>query len=832
LAYSELAFQGINQSILITGESGSGKTEAAKLLMHHLACIQQGPSRRPVFSPVAQQPQRKQQQQYFCETVQRILDANPLLESFGNAATERNDNSSRFGKYTQLQFDRGGTARKLDVKTNVRLIGSQSSIYLLEASRICHHSSNERTYHIFYQILAADVERKRHIWTYLENKRPQDFRYVGVDARPDIDDATDFETVYAALQRIGLTEGQILELLRAVCIVMLLGNVVFFDDATSMSDRASVKSQDEFEELSRMMGISTTALYDAFTQRTMETRDEIFKVPLRAELAKQSCDALAKEIYINAFSWLVNAINTKTAVRDPNRDVGTIGLLDIFGFESLKENIFGQLCINFTNEKLHNKAMRDIFDLTIEEYKSEGIPLAQVGYDDNEVVLAFFEGRTGVIAMLNEEAFRPKGNDSAFVAKLLELHKENRLLMGPTRPGRLEFGIKHFAGTVTYTARNFVESNQDTLPADLKKCAQSSQNPVISSSMARAANKDDAAAGCTCPSPKAVRVTGREIPTDSGADDSFSETLKKSLEKEFGTSKHMDLAKSPKRESQFSTKSKFSPKKLHSFDGIAQSPLRNESSDNAKTKAMTRTSSGELMGKSVLVKYQEQVADLMDALNRTHSRYVRCIKPNASRTPRSMDNKYTIDQIRCSGIVATVQLTAAIFSKTLSNHLLRLRYHEMWDKSTYPSKATKIDRPDRQCQLDCEAILKCVLRDLIDNHGGKTEQLFAVGKTKCYFRKGILECLESRRIIELDAVAATIQKRVRGIQTRKVAARFMWAIPIIQQWFRKVSKYKRYNQRAQRRKFLEARGVFDKHRKKPTSTTKMPLRPVAAGVGK
>lgn len=798
LAYSELAFQSINQSILITGESGSGKTEAAKLLMHHLACIQQGPSKVSALLPALQQ--QHQRQQHFCETVQCILDANPLLESFGNAATERNDNSSRFGKYTQLQFDRG-IIRRLDVKSNIRLVGSQSSIYLLEASRICNHSSAERTYHIFYQILSADIERKRHIWKYLEDKQPQDFRYVGVDSRPGIDDAREFEKVYSALQSIGLTELQILQLLRAVCIVMLLGNIIFYDDG--MKDRAAVQSQDEFEELSRMMGISITALYDAFTQRTMETRDEIFKVPLRAELAKQSCDALAKGIYINAFSWLVNAINAKTAVRDLKRDVGTIGLLDIFGFESMKANIFGQLCINFTNEKLHNKAMRDIFDRTIEEYESEGIPLAQVGYDDNEEVLAFFEGRTGVIALLNEEAFRPKGNDNAFLAKLLELHKENRLLLGPSRPGRQEFSIKHYAGTVTYTARNFVESNQDTLPADLKNCAESSMNPVISSPMANQATK----AETTNSAPNAVSDVGIIAnPTANGDDAKFTVALK-SLKKEFGTSNPIGLVTSPKCDSKF--------KKFHSFDGFFQSPLKSEAGSNtkSKTKAVSRSNSRDIMGKTVLVKYQEQVADLMDTLNSTHARYVRCIKPNATRTPRSIDNKYTIDQLRCSGIVATVQLTSAIFAKTLSNHLLRLRYHKMWDKSAYPTKARKIALPEQKCCLDCEAILQCVLKDLIEDHSGKTEQLFAVGKTKCFFRKGVLEYLESKRVIELDTVAATIQKRMRGILGRKVAARKIVAIPIIQQWFRKVSKYKRFNQRAQRRKFLEARGVFELRRK-------------------
>lgn len=792
MAYAELAFEGINQSILITGESGSGKTEAAKLLMHHLACIQRG----TITSNAS-----------FGETVQRILDANPLLESFGNAATERNDNSSRFGKYTILQFDRGVQS---NVKNTIRLKGSKSSIYLLEASRICNHSAGERTYHIFYQILAADAKRKRWIWQSLESKTTIDFRYVGMDSRPDMDDAKEFEIVYAALTRIGLREQQILDLLRAVCVVMQLGNIVFFDDPSSDSDRASVQSNAEFEELSSMMGIPASELRNAFTQRTMETRDETFKVPLRAELARQSCDALAKDIYVNTFSWLVKAINTKTSVKNAT-DIGMIGLLDIFGFESMKENIFGQLCINFTNEKLHQKAMRDIFQVTKEEYESEGIPLAKVGYEDNEEVLAFFEGRTGIIALLNEESFRPKGNDKAFAAKLLDLHKTNSVLLGPRQPRWTEFGIKHYAGTVFYTARNFVESNQDTLPADLKNCAQSSTNPVIASPIEKEDENTNAEAKNSDSLENELVETTGYSPTD------FKFSMAKTLDKQFGTAAWMEnrspLAgnKSSAFEASRESEHKMTPKKLHSFDCSGYSP-KSSRGRKPSHKAISRSSSGELMGKTVLVKYQDQVADLMAALNQTHSRYVRCIKPNASKTPKHMDNRYTTEQIRCSGIVATVQLTSAIFAKTLSNHLVRLRYHEMWNKEAFPSKARKIERPERKCRLDCEAILACVLNDLIMDHSGKTERLFAVGKTKSYFHKGVLEYLESKRIIELDTVASTIQKRARGMIARSLRLKRTRAIPIIQRWFRKVSKYRRFHQRAQRRRFLEAKGVFELRR--------------------
>ena len=760
--------------------------------MHHLACIQTGSSSHSV--PLSQ-------------TVQRILDANPLLESFGNASTERNDNSSRFGKYTVLQFDRG--IHHSSVKNTIRLKGSKSSIYLLEASRICHHSNAERTYHIFYQLLAASSERKQWIWPTLKKKSPEDFCYVGISTRPALEDAKEFEIVYAALQRIGLKEQQILDLFRSVCIVMQLGNIVFFDDPLSNSDRASVQSQEEFQALSEILGVSAIDLQNAFTQRTMETRDEKFQVPLRAELAKQSCDALAKEIYINTFSWLVNAINSKTSVKH-EQEIGSIGLLDIFGFESMKENLFGQLCINFTNEKLHQKAMRDIFQVTRKEYESEGIPFANVGYEDNEEVLAFFEGRTGIIALLNEEAFRPKGNDRSYAAKLLDLNQTQKLLLGPRHPRQVEFGVKHYAGTVFYTARNFVESNQDNLPADLKKCAQSSTNPVIADSIEIVEIIEAAV----------IDGTGLGNKAGEMADDkNLNSTMTKSLAKQFGTvsmveknpydGKNRDMA------SPFETtgrgENKSTLKKFHSFGCTDNSPKPARSTNN-KAKAMSRSNSGELMGKTVLMKYQDQVVRLMNALNQTHSRYVRCIKPNATRTPKTMDNRYTIEQIRCSGIVATVQLTSATFAKTLSNHLLRLRYHEMWDRQKYPSKARKIERPERKCRLDCEAILLCVLKDLIEDHSGKTERLFAVGKTKTYFQKGILEYLESKRIIELDTVASTIQKRIRGLLARKLAKQRIWAVPVIQQWFRKVSKYRRFHQRAQRRRFLEAKGVFELRR--------------------
>lgn len=775
MAYAELAFQGIDQSILITGESGAGKTEAAKLLMHHLACIQQGPTRDSSATS------SNNDDTVFCDTVQRILDANPLLEGFGNAATTRNDNSSRFGKYTELQFDRGDPklrAYNLRSEALCVLAGSRSNIYLLEASRVCQHSAQERTYHIFYQLLAADEERKAQIWSGLAGKTVSDFRYVGSNPKPHIDDAGDFVTTCQALSRIGMRPQIINELFAAVCAVMQLGNVTFLDDESNASDRAIIGSQQEFDQLSDLMGIDQQVLYDAFTQRTMVTKGETFRVPLKADSAKESCDALAKELYSNTFSWLVKSINHRTCaqlnypVKPENGPFGLCGLLDIFGFEDLELNLFGQLCINYTNEKLHQKAMNDIFEETRKEYDFEGIPLKHVEFQDNELVLKLIEGRTGLMSLLNEEAYRPKGSDKAFVNKVLQKYKDSKFIIPPKRPGLFEFGIAHYAGKVVYTIEGFVDSNKDTLPSDLKACMQKCTNHVVASELAGEEEEDLSE----------LSETRHNLDDGDSGELGLPPNLLTPVQQ--SKSKLSSMSRSNSRPNLERTKSSGEFSMAESiFTKSSKFQKDNRKKFDSSSRTLSRAGSGDVIGRTVLNKFQDQIASLFAALSDSHSRYIRCLKPNAGKKPRVFDNRYAVEQVRCAGIVATVKLSNAIYANSLCNSSLRFRFDNVWDRKAFPSSGTSSDTLEKRTQLDCEAILACILNPLVETRNGKKYRPYAVGRTKSYFEKGVFEYLESKRVLHLDDVATVIQKRIRGNNTREYLARVREVVPIIQKWY-------------------------------------------------
>jgi myosin-5 len=376
--------------------------------MNHIASCQQVPSAgNSEMSPV----------------VQRVLDSNPLLEAFGNAKTVRNDNSSRFGKYIQLQFDMGSAGdrqfRSREKATCV-LAGSKADAYLLEKNRVAVHEPEERTYHIFYQIIAA--RDKTTYWSKLAGATNESFRFVGTaptDTIEKVKDVDHFVNTVKVLGEIGVTGDKLMTLMQAVCIVLQLGNVTYQPKGGD-DDKSEVASTKEFADLCDLMGVDPTTLEVSFTERTMKTRNETYKVPLNPSTAKEATESFVKEVYVRAFLWLVRNINDATAAEINYKsgtmtEFGIIGLLDIFGFESFVRNRFEQLCINYCNEKLQAKFTEDIFRSVQLEYEAEGIPLDEITYDDNTDVLDLIEGKTGLLAMLNEECVRSKGTDEAFV---------------------------------------------------------------------------------------------------------------------------------------------------------------------------------------------------------------------------------------------------------------------------------------------------------------------------------------------------------------------------------------------------------------------------------
>lgn len=305
--------------------------------------------------------------------VKRVVQSNPLLEAFGNAKTRRNDNSSRFGKYLQLQFDKSSAMP--------HLIGSRCDVYLLEKNRTVGHDADERNFHIFYQLLAS--KNKEQFWEGLANTTNESFKYLGLTATDTIEGMKDgdrFEETLDALALVDI-EGELLDtLMKAICVTLQLGNLGF-GMLNGDPDHSTVTTTKELQALSQLIGVSETELALAFTERTFKTAKETHKVPLKVDAAKEACDALAKEIYQKTFLWLVSTINKATCVDESGIEkYGSIGLLDIFGFESFEINRFEQLCINYANEKLQQKFTEDVFANVQAEYKAEGISMEKIKY--------------------------------------------------------------------------------------------------------------------------------------------------------------------------------------------------------------------------------------------------------------------------------------------------------------------------------------------------------------------------------------------------------------------------------------------------------------------
>ena len=440
------------------------------------------------------------------KVVKRVLDSNPLLEAFGNAKTTRNDNSSRFGKYIQLQFDvEDATTAAFSGRSvpSCVLAGSFCETYLLEKTRVVAHEEPERTYHIFYQILAAPETEKTNIWSGLAGTKFSSFKYVGDTQTLKIEkksDAEHWERTVKALKLIGVDGEKFITLMRAVCTVLQLGNLTFDKDPTN-DENSIITSTDALSSLADVMGVATDDVKKALTSRTVIAGKEVYTVPLNVVDARDTCNAFAKEIYQQIFDWLVKAINAATSAEKNYADAkdveefGLIGLLDIFGFESFKVNRFEQLCINYANEKLQQKYTIDIFRSVQDEYEYEGIELGNVAFADNVEVLKLIEGRMGAIAVLNEECVRPRGNDSSFVSKVKTMNKDLSCLIQDRLHRPEEFAIEHYAGVVKYDANNFVQKNMDSIPNDLLDCACKSTNNLISTELKAAADAKQSVSG-------------------------------------------------------------------------------------------------------------------------------------------------------------------------------------------------------------------------------------------------------------------------------------------------------------------------------------------------
>ena len=427
-AYALLRDTQQGQSIVISGESGAGKTECTKQCLQYIAEIAGSSS----------------------NVEQRILLANPILEAFGNAKTLRNNNSSRFGKYVEVFFDQRFT-----------ICGASNTNYLLEKSRVVQQSQGERNYHIFYQLcrgLDAGQKKKFRL------KNADDYHYLsqsGCMLVEGVDDREEFAEVKSAMESLGFEAAEIDQLWTICAGVLTIGNITF----QSTGDRkCSIKDKVALADAAFLLQVNPARMEEVLTTRRMVVPGQApITVGLSDADAKAARDALAKFIYEKMFDWLVQRINASIGT---GKGRMSIGILDIFGFEIFKRNSFEQLCINFTNEKLQQLFNQSTFTKEEKLYRDERIRFDHVPYIDNQPVLDLIESKpVGILPSIDEELRMPKGSDKTWVDKLISTHATNAHFAREKSSGDA-FVVKHYAGDVMYDCHGFLEKNRDTLQDD------------------------------------------------------------------------------------------------------------------------------------------------------------------------------------------------------------------------------------------------------------------------------------------------------------------------------------------------------------------------------
>ncbi|XP_039611263.1 unconventional myosin-Ib isoform X8 [Polypterus senegalus] len=464
-AYRSLRDQDKDQCILITGESGAGKTEASKLVMSYVAAV---------CGKGAEVNQVKEQ----------LLQSNPVLEAFGNAKTMRNDNSSRFGKYMDIEFDFKGDP-----------LGGVISNYLLEKSRVVKQPRGERNFHIFYQLLSGapdDMLKKLNL-----ERDFSKYNYLSLDSATvnGVDDAANFRTVRNAMQIVGFMDDETQSVLEVVSAVLKLGNIEFKPESrVNGLDESRVKDKNELKEICELIGIEQAVLERAFSFRTVEAKQEKVSTTLNVAQAYYARDALAKNLYSRLFSWLVNRINESIKAQTKTRKK-VMGVLDIYGFEIFEngDNSFEQFIINYCNEKLQQIFIELTLREEQEEYIREGIEWTHIDYFNNAIICDLIENNTnGILAMLDEECLRPGTvSDETFLEKLNQIcagheHFESRMsknskfLNDHTLPHNC-FRIQHYAGKVLYRVEGFVDKNNDLLYRDLSQAMWKASHSLVKS---------------------------------------------------------------------------------------------------------------------------------------------------------------------------------------------------------------------------------------------------------------------------------------------------------------------------------------------------------------
>ncbi|RZF37289.1 hypothetical protein LSTR_LSTR005621 [Laodelphax striatellus] len=445
-AFKKMEREQQDQSIIVSGESGAGKTVSAKYAMRYFATVGGSATETHVEK--------------------RVLASSPIMEAIGNAKTTRNDNSSRFGKFIELQFSQ-----------SYNIIGASMRTYLLEKSRVVFQAPEERNYHVFYQICAV-----REQYPDLKLNEAPSYVYLSEESTiPGVDDKQCFNETYNALKTLGFSDRDINDLLKILAAILHLGNIKIEQGSESKSSDSESsfirENNTHLNILAELLQLDVKELRNWLCHRRIVSMREMFDKPMNVNEATGARDALAKYIYAELFSWIVGVINKSLEMATENRHK-FIGVLDIYGFETFETNSFEQFCINYANEKLQQQFNQHVFKLEQEEYLKEKIEWKFIDFYDNQPCIDLIESKLGILDLLDEECRMPKGSDSSWAEKLYSKCTKWGHFAKP-RFGSNSFVIKHFADRVEYEVIGFLEKNRDTVIEEQVAVIRNGNNRLV-----------------------------------------------------------------------------------------------------------------------------------------------------------------------------------------------------------------------------------------------------------------------------------------------------------------------------------------------------------------
>ncbi|XP_073792326.1 unconventional myosin-IXb isoform X19 [Danio rerio] len=734
VAYYAMLRKHVNQCIVISGESGSGKTQSTNFLIHCLTALSQ--------------------KGYASGVERTILGAGPVLEAFGNAKTAHNNNSSRFGKFIQVNYLESGVVR-----------GAVVEKYLLEKSRLVSREKNERNYHVFYYLLVGASEEERREFKLLQ---PEDYFYLKQQnfTIEDADDLRhDFERLQQAMEMVGFlpaTKRQIFSVLSAI---LYLGNVTYSQKSSGREEGLDVGPPEVLSTLSELLKVKEELLVEALTKRKTVTANDKLILPYSHSEAITARDSMAKSLYSALFDWIVLRINHALLnKKDMEESVSclSIGVLDIFGFEDFETNSFEQFCINYANEQLQYYFNQHIFKLEQEEYQSEGITWHNIDYTDNVGCIHLISKKpTGLLYLLDEESNFPHATDKTLLAKFKQQHQQNHYFV-PTPVMEPAFVILHFAGKVKYQIKDFREKNTDHMRPDIVALLRSSDrfyvrqligmDPVamfrwgiLRATVRALAAFNEAGRRWAAKTAGVVRPNSR-VP--------LGELQRSNVPIE----RMYRKGKNPKTK-QLIPKNLLDSRSLKFIVGLHDRTTKSLLHLHKKKRPP-----------SISAQFQTSLGKLLETLGKAEPFFIRCLRSNAEKKEMCFDEALIVQQLRYTGMLETVRIRRSGYGAKYTFQEFTEQFRVLLPKNA----------------VSLEDISSLLLRLGFDH------TTYQIGKTKVYLKE--LERQKLQDILHKDVMCKIIflQRWFRSKLERREFIRMREAAILIQRSWRRFRKEKFY----------------------------------------